>query len=84
MAIVVDLLMKAGKRTGGTGEMEQVGVLRGTGSLFGGTDRVLGGTDKILGGTDQGACVIGVVDSAMKSVINDRCRGVKLESMVGN
>ena len=46
MAIVVNVLMEAGKRTGGTGEMEQVGVLRGTVSLLGGTDRVLGGTDQ--------------------------------------
>ena len=54
-----------------------MGVLRGTGSLIGGTGRV-------LGGTDQGACVIGVVDGAMRSVINGRCRGAKLESMVGS
>ena len=60
----------------GTGE-GTVGVLRGTGSLFGGTDRV-------LGGTDQGAYVNGVVDDTMRSIIDGRCRGVKLESMVGN
>ena len=56
---------------------EQVGVLRGTGSL-------LGGTDRVLGGTDQGACVNGVVDGTMRSMIDGRCRGVKLESIVGN
>ena len=66
-----------GEGTGRSGEVEQVGVLRGTGSL-------LGGTDRVLGGTDQGACVIGVVDGAMRSVINGRCRGAKLESMVGS
>ena len=35
-----------GEGTGRSGEMEQVGVLRGTGSLLGGIDRVLGGTDQ--------------------------------------
>ena len=69
MAVVVGTLLEQVR--------EQVGVLRGTGSL-------LGGTDRVLGGTDQGACVIGVVDSAMRSVIDGRCRGAELESMVGS
>ena len=42
----INIVSSTGERTGRSDEVEQVGVLRGTGSLLGGTDRVLGGTDQ--------------------------------------
>ena len=50
-----------GEGTGRSGEMEQVGVLRGTGRLLDETGKIVdgtggenSGTDKVLGGTDNG------------------------------
>ena len=69
MAVVVGALMGTGEGTGRAGEVEQVGVLRGTGWLLDETGKMLdgtggknSGTDRVLGGTDEGACVIGVVE----------------------